>query len=109
MISLFNALRKAWSADTSADTAWSPDNPALGQCAVTALVVQDRLGGSLLRTTVGGVSHYLNRLPDGSVVDLTLGQFGGAYYDAEPEERSRDYVLSFASTVARYETLRGRV
>ncbi len=73
---LFPALgapvRKAWCAQTSADPDnWTPENPAWGQCAVTALVIQDLCGGELLRTTVGGISHYLNELEDGRWVDLT--------------------------------------
>ena len=51
----------------------------MGQCAVTALVVQDFLGGELIRAFVCGESHYWNRLPDGSELDLTADQF--ALYD----------------------------
>jgi hypothetical protein len=101
-------LARSWSADTSADPEWSPENAALGQCAVTALVVQDELGGELLRTTVNGVSHYFNRLPDGSELDLTRTQFA-AWEPTAIETRSREYVLSFPATRARYELLRARV
>jgi hypothetical protein len=101
----------AWSAETSADPdAWTPENPSWGQCAVTALVIQDLLGGELRRSTVKGVSHYWNRLPDGSDLDLTLKQFGwGAVIDAPAVTRERDYVLSFPETVRRYELLRERM
>lgn len=103
-------VEAGWGADTSADPdGWTPENPAWGQCAVTSLVVQDREGGRLMRTTVDGVSHYLNKLPDGTVRDLTLHQFGGRGYDAAPEERTREYVLGFPSTAARYALLRSRV
>ncbi|MFY1702820.1 YunG family protein [Micromonospora sp. WMMA1923] len=59
---------------------WRPDNPARGQCGVTALVVQDLLGGDLIlgEVLVGGARtgyHYWNRLPDGRDVDLTAEQF----------------------------------
>ena len=102
-------VQSAWAADTSVDPAWTADNPSLGQCAVTALVVQDRLGGRLLRTTVNGISHYLNEI-NGALVDLTIGQFGpDAWYDTKPIERDRSYVLSFAPTVARYHLLRDRL
>jgi hypothetical protein len=70
------AVRDAWTAATSTDPeAWTAQNPAYGQCAVTALVVQDALGGEILRGRVGQTSHYLNRLPDGSLLDLTWEQF----------------------------------
>ena len=76
-------LRAAWGPDTCdphdlAD--WRPDNPARGQCGVTALVVQDLLGGDLVlgevfvdRTKVG--HHYWNRLPGGHDIDFTADQF----------------------------------
>ncbi|MFC7532056.1 hypothetical protein [Actinoplanes sp. GCM10030250] len=81
--SLRPILRSAWGADTCdphdlAD--WHPGNPARGQCGVTALVVQELLGGDLVlgEVVAGGVKvghHYWNRLPDGRDVDFTAGQF----------------------------------
>jgi hypothetical protein len=73
---------------------------------VTALVVQDLFGGLLLRGTVDGVSHYWNRLDDGSEIDLTVEQFGRRVEVAERSERDREYVLSFPDTVQRYSLLR---
>ncbi|MGY1739282.1 MULTISPECIES: YunG family protein [unclassified Blastococcus] len=81
------AVRAAWSEATcdEVDLAdWTPANPARGQCGVTALTVQDLLGGDLLVAEVlradgsrQGV-HWWNRLPDGSEVDLTREQFAPA-------------------------------
>ncbi len=96
----------AWTPETSSDpSGWSPDNRAWGQCAVTALVVQDRFGGVLLRTVNEGASHYWNRLPNGDEVDLTRDQFK-TWDPGEIVERDRSYVLSFPDTVARYERLK---
>jgi hypothetical protein len=77
-------IRSSWS-DRSCDPVdlpeWSPENPARGQCAVTALVVQDLLGGELLLAEVHNADgsrqgvHYWNRFADGVEVDLTRGQF----------------------------------
>ncbi|MGH3736016.1 MAG: YunG family protein [Micromonosporaceae bacterium] len=78
------ALRNSWGPDTCdpVDLAdWHPGNPARGQCAVTALVLNDHLGGELLLAEVtfrdGGRQgvHYWNRLPDGTELDLTREQF----------------------------------
>jgi hypothetical protein len=41
---------------------------------VTALVVQDVLGGEILKTRVAGAWHFYNSI-DGSRWDLTLSQF----------------------------------
>jgi hypothetical protein len=109
---LFAALERAWSADTSVDPSWDPQNPARGQCAVTAVVVQDWLGGDLARAVVGKVSHYWNRLGNEDV-DLTQHQFSPAELAgidrAGIEVRSRDYVLSFPATARRYRLLKARV
>jgi hypothetical protein len=92
---------------------WRPDNPSRGQCGVTALIVQELLGGDLVLGEVfaGGVKvghHYWNRLPGGRDVDFTAGQFhpgevvtGGAVQQRPPDapRRCRE----------QYELLRGRV
>ena len=50
------------------------DNPALGQCNVTALLVHELYGGELLKTPVADGDHYYNRI-DGERIDLTSSQF----------------------------------
>lgn len=102
-------LQRAWSADTSASPTWSAECPSAGQCAVTALLLQDYFGGELLRGVVCGESHYWNRLPDGTEVDLTAQQFAEYRVDTPPEVRDRSYVLSFPATVRRYHLLRAAV
>jgi hypothetical protein len=108
---LESILGKAWSRETSSEPkAWSSANSAIGQCAVTALVVQDFLGGHLLRGKVGSVSHYWNLLPSGQQVDLTIGQFGTSKPTIRDiAGRTRDYVLSFPETQVRYKVLIERV
>lgn len=78
-------LSKAWSLDTSSK--WSLEKPALGQCSVSALVVQDVFGGELLKTRIGGSWHFYN-LIDGRRFDLTAEQFETAIaYDDLPASR----------------------
>lgn len=78
MTMLPELMRLAWRRETSSPVAhdrWRPENPGHGQDAITALVVQDLLGGHLLRAEVDGYGfHYWNLLPDGRPYDLTLGQ-----------------------------------
>ncbi len=112
--SLRRALEASWGSDTSASPEkWSTENAAYGQCAVTALIVQDFLGGRLLRVEAFSkdekVSHYYNELPDLKVVDLTRSQFPEGTLFSDPGYRERAYVESFASTVKRYKILKGRV
>ncbi|WP_336642952.1 YunG family protein [Microbacterium sp. MMO-113] len=99
------ALRNAWSADTSVTPeAWTPSLPSQGQCAVTALVLQDYLGGELLRGIVDGVSHYWIMLASGKEIDLTLDQFPNPTITSTGV-RERDYLLSSTSTSRRYKLL----
>jgi hypothetical protein len=66
---IYDRLRRCWSADTSSDPdQWEQANPAWGQCAVTACLVQDILGGDILWTMAicpdgREYSHYFNMLP----------------------------------------------
>ena len=102
------ALQTAWCRATSADPAWSPERPSLGQCAVTALVVQDYLGGILMRAEVADGSHYWNRLPDGTELDLTSDQFD-EFTPRCVEPKDRAQVLAYPATRARYEALQTAV
>lgn len=107
---LLDAIRTSWARDTSYEPdLWSLENPASGQCAVTALVIQDYLGGELLRASDGNVTHFWN-LVNGAEIDLTAEQFS-AYpsWVAPPELVDRDYVLAWPDTYRRYGTLRSRV
>lgn len=103
------AIRASWSRETAYNPGgWKPDRPSLGQCAVTALVLQDSLGGELLRAKVGDDTHYWLKLSCGCEIDLTREQFD--HYDpVEIETVTRDYVLSYPATVTRYQLLKDRV
>ena len=66
---------------------WNEENPSLGQCAITALIVNDFFGGKIMRCMASSGSHYYN-LIDGNIVDLTVEQFLGEIpeYEALSEE-----------------------
>lgn len=103
---LVKALQDSWCEETGGS--FYPDNPSKNQCAVTALVVQDFYGGSLVRGHVGDISHYWNELEDGTEVDLTRQQFGNRVGELVRDfYRSRHYVLTANETVrARYSKLK---
>lgn len=77
------ALRSSWDAQTCdpVDLPWSGDNPSKGQCGVTALVLNDLLGGDLMSAEVlfpDGTQqgwHTWNVFNVGVEVDLTREQF----------------------------------
>lgn len=113
---LVRALVACWCPETTNE--WDPENPAWGQCAVTALVVQDYLGGEILRVQASGPGfnwgHYFNRLPSGLMVDFTHRQFPlGTNFD-QLEIRERAVILDpenpkNTSTIRRYPTLKRAV
>ncbi|WP_226000714.1 hypothetical protein [Paenibacillus sp. BJ-4] len=71
-LELEEALFQAWSLESSSK--WTADNPAAGQCGVTALVVQDRVGGDILKTWLDSGWHYYNQI-DEDILDFTRSQF----------------------------------
>lgn len=107
-VELKKLLKAAWSKETSADPKnWTLKNPSWGQCAITALIVQDFLGGELVRTVVEPFgSHYWNKLPNGKEKDFTRQQFPKGTRVPRGESRKRSYVLSYPPTVKRYAALR---
>lgn len=115
LTALEKALRESWSAETcspgSAAT-WSRENAAKGQCAVTALVVQDYLGGDLLYCT--HTNHFWNKVPEYGEVDFTRDQFPSGTAACADEVRPRTRTLEGegakkSDMPSRYGTLKERV
>ena len=97
-------LEKSWTKETCSlglKDIWTIDNKALGQCAVTALIVNDFLGGKIMRCMCESGSHYYN-LINGEIVDLTDSQFKEIPDYTLGEERTREYLLSNIDTKNRY-------
>lgn len=65
-------LLQCWSSETS--SLWSQNNPARGQCDVTAIVINEFFGGKIFKTFIEGQSHFYNRI-DGVNYDFTATQF----------------------------------
>jgi hypothetical protein len=117
---LLTALHGAWNAKTGyANENWSADNPARGQCVVTSLVVQDYLGGDLVRFAVTGEGinekHYCNVLEDGTLIDVTRSQYRIPVtmrldpVDLKNFSSMRERRLADEETHTRYEYLKKRV
>jgi hypothetical protein len=92
---LESTLPRLWSKDTSAvPKDWDAGNPALNQCAPTALLVNDLMGGDIVRATYRQVDsscgqHYFNII-DGEKVDLTAYQFTIPTTFTPPPDASED-------------------
>ena len=109
---LIELFSKSWSAETCSPglrDEWTEENPSLGQCAITALILNDCFGGQIMRCMASSGSHYYNMI-DGELVDLTVEQFQGEIPDYEHgEERTREYLLGNEDTKKRYRELLGKV
>jgi hypothetical protein len=115
LLRLHDALEHSWEADTCAEyerDKWSSCLPAFGQCAVTALVVQDFVGGKMVKDPDN--DHYWNVLENGTEIDLTREQFAEGIVLQAKEDRTREYMLESersikARTPERYDLLKERV
>jgi hypothetical protein len=114
LLDIDHALRISWAADTCSPddlerAGWHSENPAWGHCDITALLVNDLLGGDLMLGKVHSINgeqhgnHWWNRLANGIEIDLTHEQFrdGQIVIDARvvkrptprPRRRSKEYEL----------------
>ncbi len=78
-LDLYNALSEIWCADTCAPrmrNEWTKENRTLGQCSITAFLVQDIFGGDVYGTLTKDGSIHCYNVVDGHTFDLTSEQFG---------------------------------
>lgn len=108
-------LEKAWCRETAHPSyrdKWSRDNPSVGQCLATALVIQDECGGDIYSCKVGNNSHFINVI-DERIIDKTVEQFGGTdkvkYISGSFRKRSRESLLRNKDVKQRYELLKARM
>ena len=107
---LYDALHCLWSAETCAPRMrgeWTPDNPSLGQCSITAFLAQDLFGGRVFGVPLGDGNYHCYNVVDGHVFDLTSEQFGNRVlcYENNPEQ-FRDRHFAKEEKRLRYEKLR---
>lgn len=105
------AIEKSWGKDTAyrKDAPfWSPKNPARGQCAITALIVNDYYGGQIYSgVSDTGIYHYWN-VVNGNKVDLTEKQFETKLVFSNTKEWERGALLATGDVLERYITLKER-
>ena len=107
---LYDALTKIWCEYTCAPRLredWSEENRTLGQCSITAFLVQDIFGGKVFGVPrEGGTFHCYNVVGE-SVFDLTSEQFGEEKlcYQDNPEQ-FREVHFAKEEKKLRYEKLK---
>lgn len=107
---LYDVLSDIWCEYTCAPRlreGWSTENKTLGQCSITAFLVQDIFGGKVYGVPrEGGTFHCYNVVGE-SVFDLTSEQFGEEKlcYQGNPEQ-FREVHFAKEEKRKRYEYLR---
>ena len=109
----YDLLSGLWRADTCAPRMrenWRPDNPTLGQCSITAFLMQDIYGGRVLGVPLGEGNFHCFNAAGRRVFDLTSEQFGDEKLNyADCPEQRREVHFSKAEKRERYERLRERL
>lgn len=111
---LYERLKSIWCEYTCAPRLreeWSEDNKTLGQCSITAFLVQDIFGGEVRGIEREGGSFHCYNVVDGRVFDLTSEQFKDeelVYSDTDPVQ-SREEHFAKEEKRLRYEYLKEKL
>lgn len=110
---LYDALTKCWCRETCAARMrdkWTEDNKTLGQCSITAFLVQDIFGGKVYGIPrPDGNYHCYNVIGD-VAFDLTSEQFKGEPLDyTDNPEQFREVHFANPEKKERYEYLKNKL
>ena len=108
-INIFYKLQKAWTKETahpSYQDKWISTNPSIGQCLVTALLIQELKGSEIASCKVGKYSHFVNII-NGQIEDYTKEQFKIPVEYKKIALKERKLLLRNNDTLKRYELLKG--
>ena len=109
----YDLLSDIWCSETCAPRMrdrWSPENKTLGQCSITAFLMQDIYGGSVYGVPLDDGNYHCFNVADGCTFDLTSEQFGSIKlnYGGCPEQL-RDTHFAKEEKRQRYELLKERL
>ena len=109
----YDILSKIWCRYTCAPRlreSWSEDNKTLGQCSITAFLIQDIFGGRVYGIQRPGGNYHCFNDVDGCVFDLTSEQFGEEVLNYEDSrEQLREVHFQKEEKKERYEYLKKEV
>ncbi len=110
---LYDILSGVWCAETCAPRMrkdWTPANKTLGQCSITAFLVQDIFGGKVYGIPLPDGGYHCYNVVDGHLFDLTSEQFGGEALDyTDNPEQFREVHFQKEEKRLRYEDLKRRL
>lgn len=106
----YDLLTDCWSAETCAPRMrpdWTPENRTLGQCSITAFLLQDIYGGKVYGVPLGGGNFHCFNVVGDCVFDLTSEQFGETLLDYNHcPEQFREVHFAKEEKRLRYEHLK---
>jgi hypothetical protein len=107
LLELRARLDESFSPDTALNGLQS-DVPSAGHCAAAAAIIWKTLGGSLVSTSLKGMSHWFNRIQaDDQLLDLDItgDQFGYPAVQIKPAEELYPYTRERSPDELNDETL----
>ena len=109
----YDLLCGCWCPETCAPRMradWTPENRTLGQCSVTAFLMQDLFGGKVYGVPLEDGNFHCFNDAGGCVFDLTSEQFGDTVlnYEGCPEQ-FREVHFAKEEKRLRYEELKRRL
>ena len=109
----YDLLSEIWCAETCAPrmrSDWSPENKTLGQCSITAFLLQDLYGGKVFGVPLGDGNYHCFNVVGDCVFDLTSEQFGDKKLNyADCPEQFRETHFAKEEKRQRYELLKARL
>lgn len=102
---MINLIKMSWTKDTAypkCQEGWKNNHSSTGQCAVTALLIQELMGGDIVVNK--RLNHYFN-VVDGITIDLTKDQFPSQTIEIDGVVE-RDTLLANKNTRDRFVGLR---
>ena len=109
----YDLLSEIWCAETCAPrmrSDWSPENKTLGQCSITAFLLQDLYGGKVFGVPLDDGNYHCFNVVGGCVFDLTSEQFGDKKLNyTDCPEQFRETHFAKEEKRQRYEVLKARL
>lgn len=110
-IQLRKDLEKGWTKETchpSYRDKWSIELPSIGQCAITAMYLNEIMGWDIYETLIGKSRHFFNKDSNGFIYDLTSDQFSDNDINYE-FSRKREFKDLYKSCKNRYELFKSNL
>ena len=109
----YDLLSEIWCAETCAPrmrSDWSPENKTLGQCSITAFLLQDLYGGKVFGVPLDDGNYHCFNVVGDCVFDLTSEQFGDKKLNyTDCPEQFRETHFAKEEKRQRYELLKARL